>query len=82
MPQRWCVDMRKRVTPIDVHAWLDEGLKARADFGFRKAIARLVFEPPSPFDPQARRKPRAEFLILVLLVTAVMACFFYFNVVG
>ncbi len=74
--------MKTRVTPVEVHAWLEESLRARADFGFRKAIARFVFEAPSPFDPQARRKPRAEFLIFVLLVTAAMACFLYFNVVG
>ncbi len=74
--------MNARLTPVEVHGWLEEGLRARADFGFRKAMARFVFEPRSPFDPQARRKPRAEFTILVLLVTAAMASFLYFNVVG
>ncbi len=74
--------MKTSVTPPEVHAWLDEGLEARADLGLRKATARFVFEAPSPFDPQARRKPRAEFTILVLLVTAAMASFLYFNVVG
>jgi hypothetical protein len=74
--------MKTPVTPVEVHARLEESLRARADFGFRKAIARFVFEAPSPFAPQTRRKPRAEFLILVLLVTAAMACFLYFNIVG
>jgi hypothetical protein len=73
--------MKKTVTPAEVHDWLGENLRARPDFGFRKAMTCLVFEPLSPFDPQARRKPRAEFLILVLLVTASMVCFLYFNVV-
>ena len=73
--------MKKSVTPVEVRAWLEESMRARADLGFGKAMARLVFEPPTLFDPQARRKPRAEFLILVLLVTASMVCFLYFNVV-
>lgn len=74
--------MKARVTPVEVHGWLEESLGARADFGFRKAIACFVFKPRSPFDPQAPRKPRAEFTILVLLATAAMASFLYFNVVG
>lgn len=74
--------MSKGATPAEVHAWLEESLRARADLGFRKAIGRFVFEPPSPFDRQARRKPRPEFVIFVMLVVAAMACFLYFNVVG
>jgi len=73
--------MKKAVTPAEVHDWLGENLKARPDLGFRRAMTSLVFEPLSPFDPQARRKPRAESLILVLPVTASMLCFLYFNVV-
>jgi hypothetical protein len=72
--------MRKCVTHVEVHDWLEENLRARANLGFRKAMASVVLEPPSPFDPQARRKPRTEFLILVLLATAAIACFLYFSV--
>lgn len=74
--------MRKTVTPAEVHAWLEENLGARADVGFRKAIARYVFESPSPFDPQARRRFKAGFLIVVMVVTAAVASFLYFDVVG
>ncbi|MCL5287351.1 MAG: hypothetical protein M1453_05070 [Acidobacteria bacterium] len=73
--------MPKTVTPFEVHAWLDENFRARAEFGFRKALTRCVLEPPNPFDPQARRKPRAGFVILVLLAAATITCFLYFNVV-
>lgn len=73
--------MPKTVTPHEVHAWLDENLRERLEFGFRKALARLVLEPPSPFQPRARRKPREGFLILVLLAMTTIACFLYFNVV-
>ncbi len=74
--------MVNRVTPREVHAWLEESLSARTDLGFGKAIANLTLQPPSPFDPQARRKPKAGFLVVALLVTAGAACFFYFNFVG
>ncbi len=73
--------MSKTVTPVEAHGWVDENLRARADLGFRKALASVVLEPSSPFDPQARRKLRTEFLILVLLATTSIACFLYFNVV-
>jgi hypothetical protein len=74
--------MRKTVTPAEVHAWLEQSLGARADIGFRKAIARYVFESPSPFDPQGRRRFKAGFLIVVLVAAAAVAAFLYFDVVG
>lgn len=73
--------MPKPVRPFEVRAWLDENFRARAEFGFRKALAQCVLEPPNPFDPQARRKPRAGFLIVGLLAAATITCFLYFNVV-
>jgi hypothetical protein len=71
--------MPKTVTPFEVHAWLEENLRARADLGFRKAVERIVFESPSPFDPQARRKPKTGFLMLMSPVAAATSCFLYFN---
>jgi hypothetical protein len=60
--------MVNRITPREVHAWLEESLSTRTDLGFGKAIANLTLEPPSPFDRQARRKPKAGFLVVVLLM--------------
>jgi hypothetical protein len=70
------------VTPREVYAWPEESLSARTDLGFGKAIANLTLQPPSPFDPQARRKLKAGFLVVALLVTAGAACFFYFSFGG
>jgi hypothetical protein len=72
--------MPKTVTPFEVRTWLDENFRARAEFGLRKALAQCVLEAPNPFDPHARRKPRAGFLILGLLAAATITCFLYFNV--
>lgn len=74
--------MRKAVTPAEVRNWLEENLGARADLGFRKAIARFVFESPSPFDPRAQRRFRRGFLIVGMVAAAAVASFLYFNVVG
>jgi hypothetical protein len=74
--------MPKTVTPSELHSWLEQNLRARADLGFRKALRHLVFESPSPFDPQGRRRPRAGFLIVILLAAAAIASFLYFNVVA
>jgi hypothetical protein len=74
--------MTKSVTPLEIHAWLEKALSARTDLGFRKAIANLVLEPPSPFEPDARGRPKTGFLLLVSLATAAVASFFYFNFVS
>jgi hypothetical protein len=74
--------MTRCVTTIEVHAWIEENLSARTDLGFRKAIANLVLEPPSPFEPDARGRPKTGFLLLVCLVTAAIAFFLYFNFVS
>ncbi len=63
----------------EVHAWIKESLGQRSDIGLKKAIVDTLFEPPSPFDPRARRKPKAGFVLGAILFVAVVVCFCYFN---
>ena len=61
------------------HAWIKESLGQRSDIGLKKAIVNMLFEPPSPFDPRARRKPKAGFVLGAILSATAVVCFCYFN---
>ena len=56
-----------QVSSHEVHAWIKESLGQRSDIGLKKAIVNTLFEPPSPFDPRARRKPKAGFVLGAIL---------------
>jgi hypothetical protein len=71
--------MPTQVSSHEVHAWIKESLGHRSDVGLRKAIVNTLFEPASPFDPRARRKPKAGFVIGAILFLAAVICFCYFN---
>ena len=71
--------MPKQISSHEVHAWIEESLGQRSDIGLKKAIVNMLFEPLSPFDPKARRKPRAGFVIGALLSATAVGCFWYFN---
>ena len=71
--------MPTQVSSREVHAWIEESLGQRLDIGLKKAIVNTLFESPSPFDPRARRKPKAGFVIGAILFVAAMVCFCYFS---
>jgi hypothetical protein len=68
-----------QVSSHEAYAWIEESLGQRTDIGLKKAIVNMLFEPPSPFDPRARRKPKAGFVLSAILLVAVVICFCYFN---
>ena len=50
----------------------------RADIGLAGMISGYLFEPPNIFDPNGRRRPKREILIVlsyILLMTAVWGAF-------
>jgi hypothetical protein len=67
------------VSPREIHAWIEESLGQRPDFGLTKAIVNMFFVTPDPFDPRARRKPKAGFLVGAILFAVSVGCFCYFN---
>ena len=50
------------------------------DAGVLKRLANVVLEPPNPFNPNARRRPKQGAVILVALIFAVLGLAFYFNI--
>ena len=69
------------VSSHEMHAWIEECLGQRSDIGLGKAIVNLLFEASNPFDPRARRKPKAGFVVGAILCAAAAGCFCYFNFV-
>jgi len=49
------------------------------DSGVMKRLAKVALDPPNPFNPNARRKPRQDAVILGTLVLVAFALVFYFN---
>jgi hypothetical protein len=63
----------------EVHSWLQDHLNGRPELGLGRAVLHVVLEPPSPFEPEARRKPRKGFVLAVLWLLALVGVFVYFN---
>lgn len=59
--------------------WIEEVLTEQPDIGLGKAAVGFFFEACSPFDPRARRKPKAAFVLGAILSAAAAICFCYFN---
>jgi len=49
------------------------------DAGVMTRLAKVAFDPPNPFNPNARRQPRQDAVILGTLVLVAFALVFYFN---
>ncbi len=69
------------VSPSEMQKWLEESLAQRPDIGLRRAFVSIVLEDHNPFDSRAARKPRAGFMLVVMLFAAAVTCFCYFNFV-
>jgi hypothetical protein len=71
--------MPRQLKVSEVRAALEANLSARAELGFRKAIVDLIFEPPNPFDPSARRRTKKGFVLICILIISSACVFLYFN---
>ena len=71
--------MTQGVTPEEVHGWLEGYFKGRPDLGLSKVWTNWALEPQNPFAPEARRKPRAGFVLAAILFAATLGWFAWFN---
>ena len=71
--------MARQFTVAEVRVALETNLRARPELGLWKAAVDLVFEPPNPFDPSARRRPKKEFVLFCVLIISCACVFLYFN---
>jgi len=63
----------------EVHGILAKYFKCRRDLGFFKSIFDLVLEPQNPFEPETRRGPRKDFVLVAVLLGLPMSALVYFN---
>lgn len=80
LPQRWCSEMAIPISPNEMEKWIEQEISEQPHIGFRKALMDIVLEARSPFDPRARRKPKAAFVLGTALIVAAAVCFCYFNI--
>ena len=59
--------------------WIEQALAQQPHIGLRKVAMNIVLEARSPFDGQARRKPRVGFVLSAMFFAAAVICFCYFN---
>ncbi len=71
--------MTRTVTRQEVHSRLNDYLRGRPELGLGTAILHVVLEPPNPFEPETRRRPRKEFVLAALWLVTLAGVFIYFN---
>ena len=50
------------------------------DAGVWRRLADTVLETPNPFNPNARRRPKQDSVVLAVLILAAVGLAFYFNI--
>jgi hypothetical protein len=71
--------MAEECTAKEMHAILVKYLKGPRDVGLWKGLLDFVLEPQNPFEPEKRREPRRDFVLVAVLVGLPLGAFVYFN---
>jgi len=71
--------MGKERSVKEIHGVLAKYLKRRPDLGLLESILNLVLEPKNPFEPEMRRRPRRDFILVAVLAGMPVGAFVYFN---
>ena len=71
--------MTQGVTTEEAHGWVTEYFEGRPDIGLSKVWTSWALEPGNPFAPEARREPKAGFVLAVILFAATLSWFAWFN---
>lgn len=58
---------------------LRDHLRGRSDLGFCKLVGAKMFEPRNPFDALAQPRPQRWFVIFLIISSAAVVAFVYFN---
>ena len=63
----------------EMHERVMAAFRSRTDIGLFSAVANSVLEPPNPFQPKEKRRPRRGFILYLLLGGFFLGTFVYFN---
>src|SRR5437899_2927188 len=69
-----------RATAANISKAIRQRFAQSPDAGVMKRLAKVALDPPNPFNPNARRQPRQEAVILGALILIALALVFYFNI--
>ena len=56
-----------------------EQLESRPDYGFWRRIGNLLFEPRNPFEPDSKRSPKKDVVVMGMLLLLALLLVGYFN---
>jgi len=71
--------MRELVSQQEMHERAMLAFRKRIDIGLGNGIASSLLEPPNPFQPEERRRPKRGFVLLLLVGGLFLGNFVYFN---
>ena len=71
--------MRSRLSQTEMHERVMVAFRKRIDIGLMNAITNSVQEPPNPFQPEEKRRPKRGFVIAVVIGGMILGSFVYFN---
>jgi hypothetical protein len=72
--------LRQTASAANIYEALRRRFAQSPDAGVLKRLANVVLEPPNPFNPNVRRRPRQDAVILGALIIAALGLAFYFNI--
>jgi hypothetical protein len=67
------------ISPKEVDRMLRRYLRSRSDLGFLKAVEAKILEAQNPFVSPPRRKPQRWFVLFLIVWSAAIVAFVYFN---
>ncbi|MCI0622301.1 MAG: hypothetical protein L0387_11650 [Acidobacteria bacterium] len=74
--------MRELVSQQEMHERAMLAFRKRIDIGLGNGIASSLLEPPNPFQPEERRRPKRGFVLFLLMSVLIVGTFVYFSVLS
>jgi hypothetical protein len=67
------------ITVSDTYRMLQHHLRSRTDLGTWRLVQATIVEPQNPFEPPSMRKPKRWVVLLLVISSALVGTFVYFN---
>ena len=74
------VSRLRTVTAVNISEAIGKRSAQSPDSGVWGRFANAFLEPPNPFNPKARRRPKQDVVILGVLILAALGLALYFNI--
>ena len=78
--QPWIVPKLQTVTAVNIREAIRRRFEQSPDAGVWKRFANAFLEPANAFNPNARRRPKQDAVILGTLILVAFGLILYFNI--